>query len=421
MTDPLHQVLAIEPTAYEDLLRLARSGAKDRSATGAESLDIDPLTGIATLNITGPMSPYPGEIARKFGAVDSVALERLARQAADSPDVSALILRIASPGGTVNGTPELSDAIAHAAGKKPVFAFTDTMAASAAYWIAAPATGLYGTASAHWGSVGVIRPHVDLTGAYEQEGMRIEIFRSGPMKAPGTLGTSLTDEQREAFQAEVDAIGEQFREHVLKYRPDAQESALDGRTFSTAQAVEQGLVTGIVANYSQFLALVSQEVDTRQKSTATTKPKTTATMPDPDKLAALEDSLNALTTRVTAAEERASNAETKANEAEAKANEAQTKLAETETKLAAAEAKAATAETEAKEAKELAKQAEGSTNLRVARIAAGARVSPLNITIEAKDEEEKPDFSKMKPREKWAYAATLQPEARAAFVKEHLS
>ena len=54
----------------------------------------------------------------------------------DAPDVRGIVLDINSPGGSVAGVQECADFIAKCAERKPMAAVTNSLCASAAYWLA---------------------------------------------------------------------------------------------------------------------------------------------------------------------------------------------------------------------------------------------------------------------------------------------
>ena len=203
--------------------------------------------GVGVIDVKGPLMPHPGAVERVyFGAVDSVQLGDLIRNAADMVEVKSLVLNIESPGGTVVGTAEVGAALRafNKTGKKS-FAFTDSIMASAAYWIGSQATQVVATESALVGSVGVIRPHADMTGMYDKAGLKIEIFRAGKFKVPGAMGTSLTDEQREDIQAGVDEVHKEFKETVNMKRkvPD---KYMEGKVYYGKDALDKDFLDKVV-------------------------------------------------------------------------------------------------------------------------------------------------------------------------------
>lgn len=192
-------------------------------------------------------------------ATDTEEIEEMLGEAENDNNVSAVVLDIDSPGGCVNGTVELADFVAGMT--KPVVAYVSGMAASAAYWVASSCDAITIRKSANVGSVGVYSAILDVTAMFEQLGVKVELFKSGENKAVGYPGTTLTDEQRSVIQSEIDRIGDQFRTHVVTYRPEIELDLLDGRCVAGELAVATGfadeIASGITSAVSTAQALGS--------------------------------------------------------------------------------------------------------------------------------------------------------------------
>lgn len=168
-----------------------------------------------------------------------------------NPEVGAIVLDVDSPGGTVAGTPETAAAVKAAAAAKPVYAFVDTVGASAAYWIASQAGQVWMNPSAEVGSIGVMGTHISLAGALEREGVAATTFRSGvsPYKNEASPFEPLSEEAAAAVQARVDELGQEFVATVAKGRkttPDQVEAAYGkGRMLGAQAALAAGMVDKI--------------------------------------------------------------------------------------------------------------------------------------------------------------------------------
>jgi signal peptide peptidase SppA len=226
--------------------------------------------GVGIVSLDGPLIRRPGLIESwLFGAVDTEDAIGAIREAVKNEKVDAILLDIDSPGGTVNGTPELAEAVADASREKFVYAFSGGLMCSAAYWVASQCDAIYASPSARIGSVGVIIPFLDSAEAYRQAGLHMEVFASGKFKSIGTPGTSLTDEQRELLQGEVEEIFADFRTAVLTRGRKIPDEAMEGQTFSARQAQRHNLA-GMAKNRDAVLArlrrLHSAKVDTVARS-----------------------------------------------------------------------------------------------------------------------------------------------------------
>lgn len=218
--------------------------------TSGGSVRIIPIRGVMALDCRGYF-PW---------ATDTLEIEELLGEAENDNNVSAVVLDIDSPGGCVSGTIELADFVAGMT--KPVVAYVSGAAASCAYWVASGCDAIVIRKSATVGHVGVYSVVTDVSLMYEQLGVSVEVFKSGEHKAVGYPGTTLTDEQRAVIQAEIIRLGDQFRTHVITYRPEVELEMLDGRGVSGEVAVATGfadeIVSGITNAVSTALALGSE-------------------------------------------------------------------------------------------------------------------------------------------------------------------
>jgi len=213
--------------------------------------------------------PISGVLARKpdiyelafYGFEDMIEIERMLREVAADDTVEGVLLDIDSPGGFVNGTPELGDLVARLAKIKPVVSHTSGMAASAAYWIAAQAPTVIASRSSIVGSIGVYAALYDLAAYYAEMGVKVEVFtnKEATFKAAGLPGTSLSDEQRKHFQERVQRDFTEFKAAVNGPRPQVGPDAMRGQTFNGIEAKKQGLVDA-VGDQSFALSVLRQQV-----------------------------------------------------------------------------------------------------------------------------------------------------------------
>ena len=204
------------------------------------------IDGVAVIPVKGVIAKGISSMDRISGATDVDEIGEMISVAVADESVDAIVLDVDSPGGSVAGVPELSDAVYAATKSKPVIAHTASLMASAAYWISAKANAIYATQSAEVGSIGVYLPILDESGAYAAAGYRMEVLKSAesPLKGAGIPGTSLTPEQRADLQAGVDYLYGMFAQAIKMRRKPASE-AMRGQTLFGAQALSAGLVDSI--------------------------------------------------------------------------------------------------------------------------------------------------------------------------------
>lgn len=225
--------------------REARAGAKSESGYTVEN-------GVAHIPFQGVVTKTPTCFGAFFGgdAVTSDFVDAVNAAVADE-SVREIVEHFDSPGGSVDGTAEAADANWAARQKKPVTAYVDGMAASAAYWIASQATRVVvNNATARVGSIGVYAVIPDTSRAYENRGVRVHVVKAGDAKGGGVTGAPVTPDVLAEVQREVSALYDEFVSAVARGRGISLEKAralADGRVHIGRAAMDLGLVDGIAS------------------------------------------------------------------------------------------------------------------------------------------------------------------------------
>jgi signal peptide peptidase SppA len=203
--------------------------------------------------IVGVIGKGLSPLERMTGASDlNIVSDQIDAFLADS-EVQTLVFHIDSPGGVVGGVEEVARKIANSS--KPTIAYTDGMMCSAAYWLGSSADRVISSPSADIGSIGVYMNLIDVSQAYADMGVKAVVIKSSatPYKAAGIEGTSLSQEQINYFQSEVDAIYADFTSSVKAKRKMASEDAMKGQSMSGKIASSMGLLTGLADSLSEVL------------------------------------------------------------------------------------------------------------------------------------------------------------------------
>lgn len=217
-----------------------------------ELLTVEAGVGIVTIH--GPLMKRPDFFARLLlGATDMDEIAIALEAARDRSDVQAVFLDVDSPGGTVNGIPELAALVASVSKAKYTYAFTDGQMCSAAYWLASQADAIFATPSARVGSIGVLLPMLDDSKAFEMEGLKVEMFAAGKYKSVGAAGVALTDEQRAWLQGQVDEIYADFKAAALARGRRITPDVMEGQCFSGRKASYNSLTSGVVLSRAEAL------------------------------------------------------------------------------------------------------------------------------------------------------------------------
>ena len=240
---------------------------------------------VGVIEIAGTLTKRGSSLSR---ASSLVALQRAVRTAARDPDIDAILLRIDSPGGTVAGTQELAAEVKRASEAKPVYAYVDDLAASAAYWIASQTERIYAnTPTAIVGSIGTFVGLYDYSAYAAKEGIRAVVIKAGALKAAGFPGTEITDEQKAYWQEIVDQTQEQFTAGVAAGRgravDEVREKWVTGRVYMAQESVAMGLIDGVksfeavISELTERVAAARSSINSRRNAMSETQNMTTET------------------------------------------------------------------------------------------------------------------------------------------------
>jgi protease-4 len=199
---------------------------------------------VAVIYVQGSM--LTGNVPAGLGYATSEEICENIRSAVEDENVRAIVLRINSPGGSPSAAQEITIEMEKAQEQGvPVVVSMGDLAASAAYYISAPADYIYANPSTNTGSIGVIWTFENMSGFYQNEGMDYYISKSGEFKDMGGNWRGLTDEEKEYADAVVMETYEEFVTQVADgrnlNRSKVKELA-DGRVYTGAKAKELGLV-----------------------------------------------------------------------------------------------------------------------------------------------------------------------------------
>ena len=209
---------------------------------GAEPFERDGE--LAVVGVSGPLAQRAWS-CWMFSGDGYDAIVQRAAAAFNDRDTRGVVLRLDSPGGEVAGCFEAVRslrAMARDAGK-PLVAYVDELACSAAYALACAADEVVLPDTGLVGSIGVIMTVESYAEALAAEGVSVALITSGEAKADGHPAVALSDDARARLQADVDQLAQVFAGEVAAARPlDAKAVlALDARTFLGASAVSAGL------------------------------------------------------------------------------------------------------------------------------------------------------------------------------------
>lgn len=246
MTKPDHtqRAFALEDVMLLDPRALAR-GFSPLHGEDEEDCDdgVDMRDGVAVVSIDGPLSQRGGWWWDGYESIE----QRLQRALASS--ATSVLLKINSPGGVVAGCFEAARRMREAcvASGKPVFAYVDEMACSAAYALACVADEIVLPPSGTVGSIGVIATACDRTKANEINGINVQLVTSGERKADLHPDAPLSEDALAALNARVMHLAGLFTAWVAVRRGTTADAiaAQQAAVFDGANAVTAGLANRV--------------------------------------------------------------------------------------------------------------------------------------------------------------------------------
>lgn len=228
-----------------------------------EMPDAIPLTlhgQVAVIGVRGPLMHHADYGCASYDGLKSRVAEALATPA------PYLLLSIDSPGGLLAGCLDCVSevrAMVAAAGKR-IFAYVDSMSASAAYALCLIGERVFVPVTGQVGSIGVIETLVDCTAADASAGVRFHVITSGARKADSHPHVPKTEGALQAYQDDVDRMAAIFFDAVATYRPGVNSDsvrALQAGVLVGAEAIAAGLADQIATEDEVVALLNSGQID----------------------------------------------------------------------------------------------------------------------------------------------------------------
>ncbi|TDB60080.1 S49 family peptidase [Arundinibacter roseus] len=194
---------------------------------------------VAVIPVEGTMSRYG------FCGYGNERIASVLQEADREPEVKAVVLKLDTPGGTVDSTDMLADSIRNFS--KPIIAWTN-YCASAGYFVASQCDEimLENSISSEVGSIGVLMVYVDQSAALEREGLAVTIFRAKGSHEKALINgiEPLTAELEKQIQTDLNEAMVAFHGYVRRGRAGKLKSdyVLTGRMFKKKAALKEGLV-----------------------------------------------------------------------------------------------------------------------------------------------------------------------------------
>lgn len=243
------------------------SAAPSRVGTGEDDYERDGDTAI--VRISGAMMKHESSLGTN---TSTVRVRRALRAIAGVDAIKSVLLVVDSPGGTYAGTADLARDVAALSKRKPVIAFVEDIAASAAYWVISQATRIIASETSEIGSIGTYAIIEDTSTAATLSGVKVHVLSTGEYKGAGAPGAPITDHHLAEWQRVINELNGYFLAAVARGRsiPISQVRELaDGRVHVAREAVALGLVDD-VGTYEAALSAARRDQSSRDKSMSDT-------------------------------------------------------------------------------------------------------------------------------------------------------
>ena len=238
--------------------------------------------GVAIIPIVGSLVNRGAWIGSQSGLVSYEGLDALLREAEADPDIRAVVLDIDSPGGEATGMFTVAEQVRRLSAQKPVTAFINDMAASAAYGIASAAHEIVVSPTSIVGSIGVVLTHMDRSAEMAKKGVKATLIYAGAHKVDGHPFGPLSESVQADLQAEVMTFYDQFVGLVARGRTGLTEAAIRGteaRTFIGQDTIARGLADRIASLDDVLHSLFNQAQAAATQRTGFAMSKTTEAAP----------------------------------------------------------------------------------------------------------------------------------------------
>jgi len=184
-----------------------------------------------------------GSVPTGFGIATSEEITKSLKDADEDEGIKAIVMRINSPGGSPAAAEEIVSSMKKI--NKPIVVSMGDVAASAAYYISAPADKIVANPDTMTGSIGVIWEFQNRSKFYDKDGTSFYIAKSGELKDMGGDWRGLSDEEKQYADQVISEAYSRFVKEVADDRNLSLSNVkdlADGRIYTGAKAKELGLV-----------------------------------------------------------------------------------------------------------------------------------------------------------------------------------
>jgi len=215
---------------------------------GGRTVAVQPVRGVIAAGVSPSMEAY-------YGFFNLDRIHAAAATVMANPAISALVLLMDTPGGSVLGLRAAADALLNLQSIRPrleVISYSQRLNASAGMYLSAAAGSIHASPGAYIGSIGTIASLSDMSGLYAKIGIEKRVYTAD--SALKGLGSGQITEAHDAHMREmVQTYSDEFKGWMSARRglgPDA----MQGQAWE-ARLAPAGLADSVsIPTFEEFLA-----------------------------------------------------------------------------------------------------------------------------------------------------------------------
>jgi protease IV len=221
--------------------------------------------GIALIHVDGGIIVGKSQADMLSGSstAGSTTIRAALEQAADDPNIKAVVLRVDSPGGSAIASDIIWKSASRCAKAKPLIVSMGRVAGSGGYYVAIPGDTIFAEETTITGSIGVVGGKMVLKGLFEDKlGITTTEFSRGKRAGIMSSNRKWNDDERGWITGYMNSVYEQFKGRVTASRGPKIKGNLEdlagGRVYTGRQALERGLVDKIGGLQDAFALAASK-------------------------------------------------------------------------------------------------------------------------------------------------------------------
>ncbi len=222
-----------------------------------------PSKRIAIVHVEGDMIDGRSKTIPFLGnkILGSYTITDTLKQVREDPRVAAVVLRVDTPGGSAMAADLIGREVELIAKKKPIVVSMGGTAASAGYYISAPAKRIFANPLTITGSIGIFYGKADVAQLLQKIGVNVEVYKTAPRADAESIFRPFTPDEKKELNRKVHQFYDLFLTRVAAGRKMTKkqvDAVGQGRVWTGEQALARGLVDEL-GGLRQALEFVRKE------------------------------------------------------------------------------------------------------------------------------------------------------------------